>query len=396
MKKTFILSVFLVLIAPVFSYAVVINNSNLFNTKAKTAILIEANTGKVLYSKNGDRKMYPASMTKLLTLYIIFDQLKQKKISLDTEVTVSTNAYKKGGPKTGSSTMFLTPNSIVTVDNLIHGIATLSGNDATIAMAEAIAGSEQQFTVYMNLYAQKLGLNNSHFMNATGWPDYNHYSTAHDIATIARRLIIDFPEYYYYFNVPSFTYNGITQTNRNSLLFDKSMHVDGLKTGHTEAAGYNLIVSAVDNNGLRLIAVVDGLSSNNERTQAAKNLINWGFFNTKEYKVYKKGDLITSLTAINGSPGSLNIYATQDIDIIYNHNTESLNDFQVQITHNNIINSSIKKGTKLGQIVVSNLKNPNDTQIYPLYASQDIKQANFFVRFIKTPYYLTLRMFGKI
>lgn len=367
-----------------------------FKTKAHNAILLEANTGKILYNKRMNSRIYPASMTKLMSLYIIFDQLAQHKISLDAKVKVSRNAYIKGGGQTGSSTMFLSPGDVVTVENLIHGIATLSGNDATIAMAEYIAGSESQFASYMNLYAHKLGLKHSHFVNSTGWPNPNHYSTVKDIATIARRLILDFPQYYYFFNLHSFTYKGITQYNRNSLLFDKSINIDGLKTGHTHKSGYDLVFSGENQSGVRLIGVVTGLSSNSERTEAGKRLFHWGLFNLGYKNLYKKGDLITKITVWDGSPGNIPVYADRSINIIYNNNTNSIKNFSAKIIEPNVLLPNVYKGQKVAKIIITDKKDPDDVQSYDLYASRGSKKSGFMSRFFHVPYYLLLKLFGSV
>ena len=364
-----------------------------FKTNANTAIVIEATTGKVLFNKDGNKRIYPASLTKLMTLYIIFDQLKQNRFKLNTEITISEDAYKKGGGRNGSSTMFLLPNQKVTVEDLIHGIATVPGNDASIAMAEAIAGSESQFAHYMNAYARKLGLYNSHFINSTGWPNPNNYTTAHDIAILSQHLINDFPEYYNFFNVHEFTFNKITQPNRNSLLFDKSILVDGLKTGHTTEAGFNLAFSATNLQGVRIIGVIDGLKSNNERTQEGKKLLTWVFFNLGIKTLYKKGDLITTLPIWNGDLSSLKLYAPTDINVFYNKSNSNLSDYKVTFTHSNVLIPTIQNGEKVASIKIVNKNNQEDTYTYKLLSNKNIKLAGFITRFFKTPYYLIKKLF---
>jgi len=242
-----------------------------FDSKAKFAILLDYETGTVLYSKNADERMEPASMAKLMTLAVVFTYLQQGKLKLDDEFFISEHAWRDGGAASGSSTMFAALNSKISVENLLKGVIVQSGNDAAIALAEGIAGSEATFAKIENQLAAQIGLTNSHFTNATGLPDPDLYTTAHDLATLSRYIIKNFPEFYPLFSMPEFTWNKIKQPNRNSLL-EVGIGVDGLKTGHTEESGYGEVVSA-PTAGHRLIAVIQGLTSMKERAEEARKLI---------------------------------------------------------------------------------------------------------------------------
>lgn len=361
--------------------------------EAKAAILLEADSGRVLFSKNANQRIYPASLTKLMTLYIIFDQLKKHNLSLDQTVTIGKHAYKVGNSTTGSSTMFLLPGQSVTVENLIHGIATDSGNDASVAMAEYIAGSEKQFAEYMNLYAEKLGLKGSHFVNSTGWPNNAHYSTAADIAKLSRHIIIDFPEYYHYLSVKSFTYNKIKQYNRNTLLFDDSLGVDGLKTGHTTQAGFSLAFSAVKN-GIRLIGMVDGLPSIAKRASQGKKLLHWAQFNIGTKIIYKKGQLIKKIPVWKAKESSLSIIAPKDIILFYpKMSVNGAQNYQLQLKTFNILLPPVHVGDLVGTITIVNKTDPSDTYSYNLYSSRDIEKAGKVSNFFEAPYWFFKKLF---
>ena len=248
---------FLTLLA---SSIIVSVQAHAFDTTAKNALLMDAETGYVMLNKNADVPMPPASMSKLMTAYMIFDALKSGELSMDTEFTVSENAWRKGGAKSGSSTMFLKPNQKVKIKDLIRGIIVQSGNDACIVAAENMAGSEEIFADIMTRKAKDLGLSNASFKNATGLPQKGHEMSAADLAKLAQAIIRDFPEYYSIYSEKEFKYNGIKQGNRNPLLYGIE-GADGLKTGHTEASGYGLTGSVKTADGRRLIMVINGLKS---------------------------------------------------------------------------------------------------------------------------------------
>ena len=243
-----------------------------FSSKAKYATVVDLDTGAVLYSKNATSKIYPASMSKLMTLYILFEEIQNGALSLDTNLNVSKKAWKKG-----SSKMFLEPGKKVTVRDILKGIIVQSGNDACIVVAENISGDEDSFADLMNEKAQELNLQFSNFTNSTGWPDENHYMTVSDLAILSAKVIKDFPEFFHLFKEKSFTYNEISQNNRNPLLFSYK-YADGLKTGYTEASGYSLAATALKNNR-RLVLVVSGLNNEKERKEETQKLFEWAYKN---------------------------------------------------------------------------------------------------------------------
>ncbi len=249
------------------------------DTSARQAILVDATTDTVLFEKNADQQMPTASMSKIMTMYMVFRALKQGRLTLNDTLPVSERAWRMGGSK-----MFVELNNRIRVEDLIRGVIVQSGNDASIVLAEGLAGSERAFAEDMNLVAAELGLEDSRFTNATGWPDPDHYSTARDLATLAMRLIERFPESYHYYAEKSFTYHGIKQGNRNPLLY-RDMGADGLKTGHTEASGYGLTASVL-RNGRRMILVVNGLPSMQARADESARLIEWGYREFNLYRLY--------------------------------------------------------------------------------------------------------------
>ncbi|WP_297527380.1 D-alanyl-D-alanine carboxypeptidase family protein [Thiohalobacter sp.] len=260
---------------------------------ARGYILEDFHSGRVLAEKAADERMEPASITKLMAAYVIFKELAAGSLNLDDEVTVSERAWRMPG-----SRMFIEVGKKVPVRDLLKGMIIQSGNDATVALAQHVAGSEATFAEYMNRYARELGLAGSHFTNATGLPDPNHYMTARDIAKLARALIREFPEYYAWYSEKSFTWNGITQQNRNRLLW-RDPSVDGIKTGHTESAGYCLVTSA-EREGMRLISVVLGTASEEARANASQALLNYGFRFFETHRLYDAGTRLTEARVWKG------------------------------------------------------------------------------------------------
>ncbi|HYH18896.1 MAG TPA: D-alanyl-D-alanine carboxypeptidase family protein, partial [Azospirillum sp.] len=238
-------------------------------TIAKQAILLDMTSSTVLFEKNADQRMPPSSMSKVMTMYMVFEALKSGRLSLEHTLPVSERAWRMQGSK-----MFVELHNMIKIDDLIKGVIVQSGNDACIVLAEGLAGSEPAFAEQMNKKAKEIGLTATNLTNATGWPDPNHYVTARDLAILAERLIKDFPEYYHYYSIRDFQYHGIKQGNRNPLLY-RGIGADGLKTGHTDAAGYGLTGSA-EREGRRLILVVNGLPSMQARADESARLIEWG------------------------------------------------------------------------------------------------------------------------
>jgi D-alanyl-D-alanine carboxypeptidase (penicillin-binding protein 5/6) len=260
----------------------------------KAYVLRAYNSNEVIAAENANERVEPASLTKIMTAYVAFQSLENGHLKLNQTIPVSTKAWKSEG-----SRMFIEPNKPVTVDELLHGMIIQSGNDASIALAEGIAGSEETFAAMMNKEAARLGMKNTHFVNATGLPDPAHYTTAHDLALLAAALVRDFPEQYQrLYSTKEYTYNNITQPNRNRLLW-LDPHVDGMKTGHTEAAGYCLVTSAKRDN-MRLISVVLGAPSDSVRATESQKLLNYGFLLYESKLVYKRGQPVSKLKVWKG------------------------------------------------------------------------------------------------
>lgn len=348
-------------------------SADAFETKAKYALLMDADTGYVMLNKKADVAMPPASMSKLMTAYMIFENLKQGKLTLDTEFTVSENAWKKGGAKSGSSTMFLKPNQKVKVQDLIRGIIIQSGNDACIVAAENIAGSEEVFAEIMTRKAKELGLTNSTFKNATGLTQKGHEMSSFDLAKLAQALIRDFPEYYSIYSEKEFKYNGIKQGNRNPLLYDVD-GADGLKTGHTEASGYGLTGSAKLQDGRRLIMVINGLKSMAARRDESKRLIGWGSGSFENITMYKKGDIVDSVPVWLGTVQSVPTTVGRDLTVTVPRG--GVIDVKAEIHYNQPVQAPITKGQKLGQVIV---RGPdNQAQTADLIADTDVAKVGYF------------------
>jgi serine-type D-Ala-D-Ala carboxypeptidase (penicillin-binding protein 5/6) len=276
---------------------------------ASSWLLMDLTADQPIASHEADARIEPASLTKLMTAYLVFQALEKKSITLDQQVPVSEKAWKTGG-----SRMFIEPRKPVTVAELLRGMIVQSGNDATVALAELVAGQEEVFAQMMNREAQRLGMKNTHFTNASGWPDPKHYSTARDLATLAAALIRDFPEFYKLYSIKEFSYNNITQQNRNRLLW-LDPNVDGMKTGHTEAAGYCLIASA-KRGARRLLSLVLGTHSDAQRAQESQKLLNYGFQFYDSVRVYAKDQPISTLRVWKGASNQLKAGLPADLYVV--------------------------------------------------------------------------------
>jgi D-alanyl-D-alanine carboxypeptidase (penicillin-binding protein 5/6) len=276
-------------------------------------ILIDHDSGRVLAAQRSDDRMEPASITKLMTAYIVFDALRGKRLSLTDKVKVSEYAWRTGGAVTDGSTSFLELGSDVPVEDLIKGMIVQSGNDATIALGEKVGGSESGFVQMMNTYAQRLGLKSTHFSNSWGGPAADHYSTARDIATLSSALIRDFPDYYKYYSMREFTWNKHKQQNRNGLL-DRDPSVDGIKTGHTESAKYCLVTSA-KRNGMRLISVVLGSPTIKAREEASAALLSYGFTFYETVQLQQAGKALLQPQVFKGATATVGVGSLRDISV---------------------------------------------------------------------------------
>jgi len=274
--------------------------------KASSYLVMDFNSGKLLVEENSEQRLPPASLTKMMSIYVVSSELANGKISLEDEVLVSEKAWRTPG-----SRMFIEVGKKVKLDDLLHGVIIQSGNDASVALAEYISGAEDVFADLMNQHAKRLGMDNTHFVNSTGLPDEDHYTTASDLAKLARAMINDFPAEYELHKVKEFTFNKIKQHNRNKLLW-RDRSVDGIKTGHTEEAGYCLVASAV-RDGMRLISVVMGTDGVNARAKASQALLNYGFRFYETHKLYTSGELITSVKIWKADVEALNLGVENDI-----------------------------------------------------------------------------------
>ena len=281
---------------------------------ARSWLLLDATSNQILASQDADLRIEPASLTKIMTAYLAFSAIRDKRLDLNQTITVSNNAWKVDGD---SSKMFIEPSMPVRVNDLLYGLIVQSGNDAAVSLAEAVAGTEAAFADLMNREAQRMGLKSTRFANPHGLPRQDNYSTARDLSILAARLIADFPDLYKIYSTKSFTYNKITQPNRNRLLWLDAT-VDGMKTGHTQAAGYCLIASAKRPNGSgerRLISVVLGTDSDAVRAQESQKLLNWGFLNFDTIKIYTKGQAVVTPSVWKGSQNDIKLGFNQDVYI---------------------------------------------------------------------------------
>tara|TARA_Y100001936_G_scaffold226956_1_gene246802 strand:+ start:134 stop:1291 length:1158 start_codon:yes stop_codon:yes gene_type:complete len=344
-------------------------SAQVIETTARHAVLYDMTTDTILLDKASDVPMPPASMSKLMTVYMVFERLKTGRLSLEDKFLVSRKAWRKGGSK-----MFVMVNTRVSVEDLLRGIIIQSGNDACIVIAEGLAGSEEAFAKSMNEKAIEIGLTNSAFKNATGWPAEGHYMSARDIARLSAKLIRDFPQYYKLFAEKNFRYGGIRQGNRNPLLY-RGFGADGLKTGHTEASGYGLAASA-ERNGRRLLLVVNGLSSKRARSSESARLLDWAFRETASYALFKKGEVIEKADVWLGQTGSLPLVINEALTLTMSR--KARHGLKVQLAYNNPIPAPIKKGDKVGLITVS-IPGAADRNI-PLLANEDIERLGVMGR----------------
>jgi D-alanyl-D-alanine carboxypeptidase (penicillin-binding protein 5/6) len=343
-----------------------------FDTKAKYAILMDYESGSLLYHKSADVPMEPASMSKLMTVAVVFDEIARGRLKWDDEFFISENAWRTGGARSGGSTMFAELNSKVSVENLVRSVIIQSGNDAAIALAEGVAGSEATFARLMNQLAGQIGLTNSHFTNSTGLPDPGHYMSARDLAILARHLIMNYPQYYHYFSEPEMEWNKIKQPNRNSLV-EMGIGVDGLKTGHTEAAGYGTVVSS--NAGeRRIIAVLHGLGSMRERSEEARKLITYGLRSFEVRTVFAEGQTVGYADVYGGAipavplvgKGSIGLFIPRGVD----------NCPQAAIVYRGPLRPPVQAGTEVATLEVS--CGGTVVQITPLYAAETVEQGDIF------------------
>ncbi len=348
------------------SYPAVAVESN-----AKQLYLIDDSTQTVLMEREAQTKMFPSSMSKLITVYALFEKLKDGTFTLNTELRVSEKAWRMGGSK-----MFVHVGDAVKVEDLLRGIVIQSGNDACVVVAEAIGGTEEGFAVKLNEIAKRLGMKNSNFTNSTGWPDEQHYTTAEDLAILAHHLINDFPEYYPYYQEKSFTYNGITQPNRN-LLLGRGIGVDGLKTGHTEVAGYGITLSALDEaTNRRINLVINGLSSEAERAREGETLLQYGLNFFRAITLVEGGHVVEQVPVWFGRAERVNVAPNEDVRVTVPRSDED--SIQYFISYDAPHAAPITQGQELATLTVKSKDKVLKT--IPLYATNPVERAGFFAR----------------
>lgn len=348
-----------------------------FTTTAKQALLIDFHTGETLFEKNSDTLMPPASMSKIMTAYLAFEAIKDGYLKLSDKIPISENAWRKGGSK-----MFVGVNTQVKVADILRGIIIQSGNDAAIALAEHLEGSEKAFAEKMTSKARELGMKNSVFKNATGWPDPKHRMTARDLVTLATSTITNFPELYDIYSEVDFTYNKIKQGNRNPLLY-KGMGADGLKTGRTNAAGYGLTAS-VERASRRLILVLNGLKSARQRNVESQRLIEWGFREFTNHKLFTNQETVTKIDVWLGK--SKTIDASLDSELILTMKRSDKGKLKTTVTYDEPITAPISVGQKVGLLKVS-LPGVFSRE-YPLISTKKIERLGPFQRIIAAIHYL--------
>ena len=336
---------------------------------AKAWVLLDWQTRQVLVSRNPDERVEPASLTKLMTAYLVFDALKQKRIAPEQTIPVSERAWKADG-----SRMFIEPRKPVTADELIKGMVVQSGNDATIALAEAVGGSEEAFADLMNKQAARMGLTGSHFVNSTGLPDPQHYSTARDLGVLAADVIRDFPEYYHYFAELTFVHNGIEQGNRNPLLY-RNMGVDGLKTGHLTVSGYGLAASAL-RNGRRVVVVAHGMESMQARADEVAKLIEWAYREFDNYKLAAAGDVLENAPVWLGEAETVPMVLGADLVVTLPRGKRETLEARAVLA--NAVPAPIAAGQPIGMLIVTM---PGMAPLErPLLAGADVAELGMFGR----------------
>ncbi|MAV82662.1 MAG: D-alanyl-D-alanine carboxypeptidase [Pelagibacteraceae bacterium] len=358
------------------SLIIITSKLNALESIAPQALLIDLTSGQVFIDKNSNLKTFPSSMTKMMTVLVAFEKIKKGELSLDQKFLVSKKAWKMGGSK-----MFVEVDKKVSVEDLLRGIIVQSGNDASIVLAEGISGSEEAFSSEMNLMGKMIGLKGSNFVNSSGMPAKDHYSTVRDLAIIAEYTIKNFPEFYEIYAEKEFSFSGINQPNRNPLLGNSEGN-DGLKTGYTSDAGYGYVGSS-ERNGRRLILAFNGLDSSKQRKQEATRLMEWGFSNFKSINFYKKNEVVFSADTWLGEDKKINLIAPKDIFLSVPK--ANLIDMKVNVEINDPIQTPIQKGEVIGKLIIKYSKVESS---FDLISEKTVKQKNFFSSIFSAAYYL--------
>ncbi len=341
---------------------------------AKAWLLMDAHTGKILVEENADERLPPASLTKMMTSYIVSEEISAGRLKENDLVKISDDAWRRGGSASGGSTMFLKPRSEVPVIELLKGVIIPSGNDAAIALAQHVAGDESAFADVMNQQAQLLGMNDTHYQNATGLPAEEHYTTARDLSILARALVFDHPDHYSLYSEKYYKHNGINQPNFNQLLF-KDSNVDGIKTGHTDAAGYCLVASS-KRNDMRLISVVMGTGSKSARVTASQKLLSYGFRYYQTLELYKAGDSVSTEKVWKAEKDKVSLGVKDGLLVTIPRGSHK--DIQAEMHVSSILQAPLNKGDVVGSVVVK-----LDEEVLAkvdLQVLEDVKKAGFFSR----------------
>jgi D-alanyl-D-alanine carboxypeptidase (penicillin-binding protein 5/6) len=347
------------------------------DTQAREAIVVDMTTSTVLFEKDADVPMPPASMSKIMTAYMVFSRLREGRLSLDDMLPVSEKAWRMGGSK-----MFVEVNTQVRVEDLLRGVIIQSGNDACIVLAEGLAGSEEAFAEEMNRVGREIGLTGSTFRNATGWPDPEHRMTARDLATLAQHLIAEFPEYYHLYSEIEFTFNDIRQGNRNPLLY-KNIGADGLKTGHTEEAGYGLTASA-EQNGRRLIAVITGLPSVKARSEEAERLIAWGFREFEAYALFQPGEEVEQAAVWQGEQETVPLVFPDGLTVTLSR--AARRDMTVKVKYDAPVPAPITEGQQVATLEID--AGEGRQLSFPLRAGAAVERLGIFGRAVASIKYM--------
>ena len=340
---------------------------NAIDTKADSAVVLDVNSNSIIFEKNADIKQGPASMSKLMLVYMVFERLQNQTLKLDQEFLVSKKAWKFGGSK-----MFVNIGDKVSVIDLLKGVVVQSGNDACIVLAEGLSGSEENMVDEMNDKGNQLGLTNTNFQNVTGWPHEDHYMSLRDIAILSRLIINDFPEYYYLFSLNEYTYNDIKQFNRNKLVSIDGF--DGLKTGRTTQSGYGLAASSL-REGRRIVTVVNGLNSDKERINETKKLANWSYREFVNIDLYRADDTIHQAKVWLGKESFVPLIINEALSLTVKK--KNLNKFKVQLVYETPIVSPINKGDKIAELLIIDGDNIKKKDIY---AGKNISKVSIFYR----------------
>ena len=375
MNKIFAYIIFINLIVNPF----LILHAAILDTSAKQAVMFDFKTQQLILDKNSTEKMKPASMAKLMTIYIVFEKIKNKQLSLEDKFVVSEKAWKKRGSRS-----FLEPGQNVTIEDLLRGVIIQSGNDASIVLAEGISGTEDIFAELMNVVAKEIGMKNTVFKNSTGWPDPDQHTTAYDLAILSLKLISEFPDLYKIFSETTFTFNGIKQGNRNPILYNNIVFgADGLKTGHTEESGYGLAASAIRKN-LRLILVLNGLKSQRQRKEEASRLLNSAFREYQLLKLFSLGEKILDANVWFGEINKVPLVVDKEVFLLLNSIERRM--MEVKVIWNDPIIAPVTAGQEVGSLVVK-LSDAN-TLSFPVFVDVNIRKQGILNKINSTINYL--------